>query len=210
MLGPIMCKIDKEKAILIAAEEAFMQKGFEGAKTTEIASRAGVTHAMLHYYFRTKRNLFNKVFESNITLLAEGFMASFADSSLSLTERIRLGIEKHFDFLRSHPHLPRFILNEIIAHPERNTQIKANFRSIFSLLSQSIEQELKEAVLENRMEPISFIDLILDIVSLNAFVFISLPLLEGIALQNFSSMDDFLEARKKENVNLILHRIQKV
>jgi AcrR family transcriptional regulator len=209
MLGQIMCKIDKEKAILIAAEEAFMQKGFEGAKTTEIASRAGVTHAMLHYYFRTKMNLFNKVFESNIALLAESFMTSFANSSLSLTERIRLGVENHFDFLRLHPNLSRFILNEIIAHPERNEQAKDKICSIFSHISQNIEKEIKEAIKMNKIQPIRATDLILSIISLNAFVFISLPLYDNMILQSFSSIDDFLEARKKENVNLILHRIQK-
>ena len=52
-----------EQSILKAAEKEFLKKGFSGSKTTEIAKEAGVTHAMLHYYFRTKENLFNKVFE---------------------------------------------------------------------------------------------------------------------------------------------------
>lgn len=44
-----------EQSILKAAEKEFLKKGFSGSKTTEIAKEAGVTHAMLHYYFRTKR-----------------------------------------------------------------------------------------------------------------------------------------------------------
>ena len=51
-----------EQSILKSAEKEFLKKGFSGSKTTEIAKEAGVTHAMLHYYFRTKENLFNKVF----------------------------------------------------------------------------------------------------------------------------------------------------
>ena len=46
-----------EQSILKAAEKEFLKKGFSGSKTTEIAKEAGVTHAMLHYYFRTKENL---------------------------------------------------------------------------------------------------------------------------------------------------------
>ena len=46
-------KQNKEQEILKAAEDLFAEKGFKGATTTLIASRAGVTHAMLHYYYRT-------------------------------------------------------------------------------------------------------------------------------------------------------------
>lgn len=53
----VMSKKDNtEQAILQAAETEFLDKGFALAKTTEIAKQAGVTHAMLHYYYRTKKN----------------------------------------------------------------------------------------------------------------------------------------------------------
>ena len=54
-------KTDTESRILQAAEEEFLLKGLEGARTTAIAERAGVTHAMLHYYFRTKNMLFERI-----------------------------------------------------------------------------------------------------------------------------------------------------
>lgn len=56
-------KTDTESRILQAAEEEFLLKGLEGARTTAIAERAGVTHAMLHYYFRTKNMLFERIIE---------------------------------------------------------------------------------------------------------------------------------------------------
>ncbi len=49
---------DTEHKILCAAEQEFMAKGFNCARTTSIAEAAGVTHAMRHYYFRTKEKLF--------------------------------------------------------------------------------------------------------------------------------------------------------
>ena len=39
---------NKEKEILTAAENEFLTKGYDGARTTSIAKAAGVTHAMLH------------------------------------------------------------------------------------------------------------------------------------------------------------------
>lgn len=57
-------KDNKEQEILIAAEKMFTEKGFKGATTTLIAAEAGVTHAMLHYYYRTKEQIFLKVLDS--------------------------------------------------------------------------------------------------------------------------------------------------
>lgn len=52
-----------EQLILEAAEAEFLEKGYGKARTTEIARRAGVNHSMLHYYFRTKENLFEVMFQ---------------------------------------------------------------------------------------------------------------------------------------------------
>ncbi|MFR7464925.1 MAG: TetR/AcrR family transcriptional regulator [Phocaeicola vulgatus] len=60
--------------------------------------RAGVTHAMLHYYFRTKENLFNKVFEEKARQLADTFL-SRVDESLPFLEKIKCFIEAHPDLL---------------------------------------------------------------------------------------------------------------
>lgn len=54
---------NKEQAILKAAEREFLTKGYAGARTTSIAEAAGVTHAMLHYYFRTKEHIFERILD---------------------------------------------------------------------------------------------------------------------------------------------------
>lgn len=47
--------------ILRAAEIVFAKSSFEGASTADIARRAGVPKANLHYYFRTKQDLYSAV-----------------------------------------------------------------------------------------------------------------------------------------------------
>lgn len=81
-----------EQSILKAAEKEFLKKGFSGSKTTEIAKEAGVTHAMLHYYFRTKENLFNKVFEEKTRQLADTFL-SRVDESLPFLEKKNVSLK---------------------------------------------------------------------------------------------------------------------
>ena len=53
-----------EEVIFDAAEEVFIEKGFEGARMQEIAEKAGINKALLHYYYRTKEKLFKAIFES--------------------------------------------------------------------------------------------------------------------------------------------------
>ncbi len=53
---------DAQEAILDAAEAVFAGNGFDGATTRAIAEEAGVNAALIHYYFRSKENLFGAVF----------------------------------------------------------------------------------------------------------------------------------------------------
>lgn len=103
---------NREDAILRAAEREFLAKGFEGARTTSIAEAAGVTHAMLHYYFRTKEQLFERILDEKLQLMSQTVLSAFGEPGLPLAERLRNGIGRHFDFVAENPDLPRFIVNE--------------------------------------------------------------------------------------------------
>ena len=52
-----------EEKIFDAATDVFVEKGMDGARMQDIANHAGINKALLHYYFRTKDQLFNAVFE---------------------------------------------------------------------------------------------------------------------------------------------------
>lgn len=56
-------RIEMETRILKAAEEVFALCGFDGASTAEIAKRAGIPKANLHYYFKTKEDLYRRLME---------------------------------------------------------------------------------------------------------------------------------------------------
>ena len=52
-----------EEAILETAERLFLENGYASTSTTQIAKEVGCNQALVHYYFRTKENLFNTIFE---------------------------------------------------------------------------------------------------------------------------------------------------
>ena len=133
---------DTEVRILQAAEKEFLEKGYAGAKTTDIAAAAGVTHAMLHYYFRTKDKLFDKIVSEKIDKLVEILLGAFGNPELPLKERLSEGISRHFEFLVANPGLPRFIINELAMHPERIDYIRDRLFDKTGNVLRGIQKEL--------------------------------------------------------------------
>jgi len=54
--------------ILAATEKVFSKHGFEGATMTQLAAASGLPKANLHYYFGTKRKLYQAVLEGILAL----------------------------------------------------------------------------------------------------------------------------------------------
>ncbi|TFH46253.1 MAG: TetR/AcrR family transcriptional regulator, partial [Bacteroidia bacterium] len=52
-----------EEKIFNAATAVFEEKGFAAARMKEIADKAGINKALLHYYFHSKDQLFKAVFQ---------------------------------------------------------------------------------------------------------------------------------------------------
>ena len=199
---------NKKQQILDAAEYEFLTNGYEATKTTQIAQRAGVTHAMLHYYYQSKENLFNKIFENKIEILKAPVVALAQNKDIDLRDRIREIIELHFDFLKTHPNLPHFLINEMRSNPQLIKILREKVGGTLGETFATIQSEIDEYVAKDIMKPISAFDLFLDIVSLNVFTFISLPIFRHIADSDEMELQ-LIENRKKEIIQTINHRILK-
>ena len=98
--------------IMAAAEEVFALKGFKGATTQEIADLAALPKANVHYYFKTKADLYNAVLEDVLLIWkedAEAFDRS-EDPTLALTNYIKSKMFHSF----SRPFGSKVWANEII------------------------------------------------------------------------------------------------
>ncbi len=199
----------KEQAILVAAEQEFLTKGFDGARTTSIAAAAGVTHAMLHYYFRTKENLFDRVLDAKIQLMGQSVLKAFGDSGLPLAERLRNGIVSHFDFIVANPDMPRFIVNEVFSRPDRYESMRIRIREITDTLLRDLQRDLDESAARGETEPMDVRMLMLDIISLNVFTFIAYPIIEPILGDFTNDRERFFEQRKAEIIEVITRRLKK-
>ena len=203
-------KTDTESRILQAAEEEFLLKGLEGARTTAIAERAGVTHAMLHYYFRTKNMLFERIIEEKMRNAGNIMQAVFVLGDMPLMERVKRGVEQHFDFIAANPNLPRFVIQEIYSHPERHEIMRSQVLTITKDWLCDLQRHIDESAATKATEWIDARMLLLDIVSLNLFAFIGYPYVSLMFDGLVTDKKVFFEKRKAENVELIMRRLKKM
>ena len=199
---------DTETRILQAAEREFFEKGFAGARTASIAEAAGVTHAMLHYYFRTKDKLFERIVSEKINMLGDIILSAIGDDNLPLEDRIRQGVERHFDFISANRDLPRFIVNEVLSRPEHTEMMKQGTLHIVNSLLNSLQREIDEDAAKGRCRQVDARMLLIDIVSLNVFPFMAAPIVSGAIGDSYGDYDEFLAKRKKENVETILRKLK--
>ena len=199
---------DTEQAILMAAEKEFLAKGFAGARTTSIAEAAGVTHAMLHYYFRTKAKLFDRVLGEKIRLLKESLFTSFDYADASLEEIIRNIVERHLEFIAANPQLPRFLIEEIYSDQERSNVFLQQIERYAPVILQAMQQKINDEAAEGRCRMVDARMLMLDIASLNIFSYIAAPIVR-VALGDLTAdAKAFLAMRKRENYDTIMRKLK--
>ncbi len=200
--------MDTETRILQAAEKEFLEKGFAGARTASIAEAAGVNHAMLHYYFRTKEKLFERIIFGKISTMGKIVSEAIGDGNLPLEERIRQGVERHFDFIAANPNLPKFFFNEVLSRPEYVEMAKQNMSNVLDGLIGGLQQEIDSYAAAGKCVQTDALTVFIDIISLNIFPFFASPLLKGIAANYYNSYDEFLSVRKQENIETILRKLK--
>ena len=196
-----------EKIILQAAEEEFLLKGFAGARTTEIAQKAGVNHAMLHYYFHTKEQLFEQVMTEKVALFRDSVTSVFEQSDLPVLQQIKEAMSRHFDFVRQNPLLPRFIINEISVRPEYMESLRNKILPLAGSVFSKLQQSLDAASARGEICQIDARTLLIDVISMNLFVFIAHPIVAQMQ-PVLGDLNAFYEARKQENIHVITKRLK--
>ena len=195
-----------EQLILKAAEREFLNKGYDGARTSSIAAEAGVTHAMLHYYFRTKENLFDRVMADKITVLQGILTGFFQNEDADLFYRVRLGVEKHFDLLAANPDMPMFVLGEAKRGGEVLRRIVQRAFDKLPEMLENLQRQIDEGARCGENAQVDAFMLILDIVSLNLFAIMSAKMLSVIGLP--IERDRYLQMRKDEIIITIMKRLK--
>ncbi|MCL3780435.1 TetR/AcrR family transcriptional regulator [Prolixibacteraceae bacterium JC049] len=193
-----------EAVILEAAKHVFQRKGMDGARMQEIADEAGINKAMLHYYYKSKQQLFMAVFKSTFALLAPQLFEILNDNG-SLEEKIRQLVERHISFMMVQPDLPCFIFQEVNRTPEfvahvKNELSKVNMEKFNCQVQKDVEQK--------KILPIKGEQLFINILALNLFPFLVTPVLNEIINKSNEEFNEMLEDRKTEVADFIIRAIK--
>jgi len=200
---------ESKQKILEAAEAEFFEKGFGNAKTVSIAKRAGISHTMLHYYYSTKEELFQRIFKEKVQLLSQMFNVVL-EQNANFTETLRLLIETQFNFVAKNPQLPMFIFREILSNEEnRQWAVQMLYPHLLPFLS-ALEKMFNAELSKGTIRPVTFQNLLMNVISLNISVFIALPILkEALHLDSNEKMEKFLVERRESNVQFILNALRR-
>jgi AcrR family transcriptional regulator len=201
-------ELSTEQIILEAAESEFLEKGYGNTKTVAIAKRAGVSHSMLHYYFRTKENLFQMIFLQKIQMLSEVFEGILVQH-LSFAETVRRIVESQFDFVRQNPRLPYFVLNEILSNKENRALVSEVLFPKIANITDGIEKILSDEIARGVIRPVKISDFMMNMLSLNISTFVALPVLqEFFAVDDEEKLENVLNERRESNVQFILNALK--
>ena len=98
--------------LLAAAEAVFATKGFSGATTAEIADRAGLPKANLHYYFRTKQALYRAVLDDILALWLDATASIVPEADPAQALRRYIGAKVAYS--RTRPFASKVFANELL------------------------------------------------------------------------------------------------
>lgn len=189
--------------IFKAASEVFEQKGFDGARMQEIADHAGINKALLHYYFRTKDQLFGAVFQVLLRKMFEKIVSIFMED-ISFKEKLRKFFDQHIEILIKNQKLPIFLLNELSHNPELVKGIKETlpYEHLRNFIFQKHAKELKGYGIKKDDMP----QLMLTVVSFSVFPFAARDMITLMMpeLADNKKFIAFMRARKEFAADFVI------
>jgi TetR/AcrR family transcriptional regulator len=177
--GDHMARKDTEAEILRAATKVFLKKGFHGARTQEIADAAGINKALLHYYFKTKEQLFSRILEDALrTIMRQlhGLLASEGD----IRDILRRVIDSYLDHLHRNSALAKFLLWELEHGGKTAARVLRE-----EIITDDMEKlpfwaTFQSAVERGIVRPLSPFHLILNLISMCIYPFVAAPIVERV------------------------------
>lgn len=193
-----------EAKIMAAAREIFHQKGMAGARMQEIADKAGINKALLHYYFRNKRQLFMAIFQESFqSLMPE--VNEILTADMPLFEKIEAFVDRYLDLLEANPAIPMFVLNEIRTNPE---SIIGVIQSSGGPNLQAFFKQVQQEVDAGNIQPVDPRQLMINIISLCVFPQLGRPMIQRLMKADDQQFNDILQARKTHVSQFIINAIK--
>lgn len=210
MTSPNKTEKNTAAVLLESAAEVFVEKGFNGARMQEIADKAGVNKALLHYYFSTKSNLYEEVirfqFKRNFALLL--LELRLQDS---FEYALKGFINGYIDLLAANPEIPKFMLRELADGGQAVAKVLGEM-----LLDEQqptatgLKRLLNRSVRQGEINRVDLAQLIMTVIGACIYSFIGSPIIEVFMPEiKEEKRQKFLDARKRAVFRTIYYGVKK-
>lgn len=137
-----------KQKILLAAEDEFAEQGFAGARTQEIARKAGVNKALIHYYYKDKSSLYQAVMDEMMFDLIR-ISQDVAKRKLTGKALVEALVSDFFDFAARHPHFAKLTTAGSTMGDAKylETSIKNLFRPLFQRGVEFLEEHMEKGAI---------------------------------------------------------------
>ena len=197
-----------KERILTAAIEVFTDKGKYGARMQEIADKAEINKAMLHYYFTDKDTLYEKSFEYIFTNLFLR-VADIIDEEVTFLDKIGKFVDIYIDFIAENIEITRIILRDMAD----GGQV---FKKVMKKLTQQenffIPLKLKyiidKAKKNGEIRDVDTVQTIISIIGMSIVYFIGKPVMDVVWNIKPEEYKSFIKARKESVIDFIVHGLK--
>jgi TetR/AcrR family transcriptional regulator len=181
---------DTEKLIMDTAMKVFFAEGRFNATTQEIADAAGVNRTLINYYFRSRNNLFDIVFQYAQEQEDE-LMEAIVFSDLPLKEKISRHLDIYFEQAKKYPYLEIYMVTQV--NQGNCFKDKDTMGRVLDKFYLEIALEMEKGNVQ-KMRPEQFV---LNFAALMVFPVSMRPLLEETMSLGKEAYDKLLEERKE-------------
>jgi TetR/AcrR family transcriptional regulator len=140
-------------AILDAAEQVFLAKGFGNAAMSEIAKKAGVTKSLLHHHFGSKMGLWADVKHRRFEHYAKAQIAMLENDERSDASLLRDSMEFYFHFLQKNKELVRILAWIFLEQESEDELCMSMDKQLFQLGTERIRQGQERGEIRSDLNP---------------------------------------------------------
>ncbi|MEY4383824.1 MAG: HTH-type transcriptional repressor KstR2 [Bacteroidota bacterium] len=187
-------ELQTEEKIKLAARKIFQEKGFEGAKTRDIAKEAGINLALMNYYFRSKKALFEMIMMETVQEFFQMVFQILNKSETSLMDKIDGFVETYIETLKKNPEVPLFILSCVKSN---QVEFQKKF-SMFQMISElHFFKQFQELVKQGKVKNIHPAHFLMNLAGMIVFPFVASPMIKLVTQIPESEFDLLMDQRKK-------------
>jgi TetR/AcrR family transcriptional regulator len=190
------------KRILRAAIREFSAHGFSGARTDAIADSAGANKALLYYYFKSKKGLYESSLEEVSETVVEDALAAL-DARYSAGERLLRTALNHFDRILTKHEFQSLMQQEMVRfRRDESGSMPVLFRAAFHPLMERLREAVEEGIKTGELCKMDWMQVMYSIFGPNVLYFLSAPMMQ-MALGFDPLSVDGLRSRRKAVVEFL-------